>query len=377
MRNILIIGAGAAGTFAALTSAVEYPSARVILTEKSHQPLAKVRISGGGRCNVTTSEIEPKRLSSNYPRGERELLGPFHRFGPADMITWLAERGVKLKTEPDGRMFPVTDSSQTIIDCFLDEAKKLGVELQLGVRFSELPLEEYDAVLLATGSSPQGHRLAESVGHNVTPLAPSLFSLNIPDESLHALSGTSLENAQVSLPEIELKQTGPLLVTHWGFSGPAALKLSAWGALKLKELNYRTPLLVNWAPGHILKKQPNKSLIASRPEGLSKRLWSYILNRAGVESEKLWAHLGKKGEAKLEEVLHRDRYQIEGRTTNKDEFVTCGGVDLKEVDMRTMRSKIVPNLYFAGEVLNIDAVTGGFNFQAAWTTGWLAAQAML
>lgn len=342
MRNYLIIGAGAAGTFAAANLAQLDKTAKVVLAEKTRKALSKVRISGGGRCNVTTSEENPQRLVLNYPRGHRELLGPFHRFGPKEMVQWLEERGVRLKTEADGRMFPVTDSSQTIIDALMGEALKNGVQVEYEARFDTLPLDEYDAVLLATGSSSQGHRLAESVGHTITPLAPSLFTFNVPDPALHALAGTTLR-ARLTLPELNLSETGPLLITHWGFSGPAALKLSAWGAEKLHALNYRTKLVVDWAP--------------EETSGLTKRLKRYLAERG-------------------ESALHADEYTIEGRTTNKDEFVTCGGVELKEVDMRTMRSKIVPNLYFAGEVLNIDAVTGGFNFQAAWTTAWHAAHAM-
>jgi predicted Rossmann fold flavoprotein len=323
MGEIAIIGGGAAGFFAALAAKEHNPEAKVAIYEKGSQLLSKVRISGGGRCNVTHACFEPKELVKNYPRGSKELLGPFHHFGPRETVEWFEGRGVKLKTEADGRMFPVTDSSQTIIDCLMNEAERLGVEIHLKARIESL--DQFERVVLATGGSRQGHQLAVDAGHTIQEPVPSLFTFNIGGFDLADLAGVSVPEATVRLSK-ELVATGPLLITHWGFSGPAVLRLSAWGARFLHERGYSAELQVEW------------------PEQLPRRL---------------------RGRQK-------ETYQIEGKTTHKAEFVTCGGVTLSEVDFRTMESKKRPGLHFAGEVLDIDGITGGFNFQNAWTTGYLA-----
>lgn len=328
MEKCVVIGAGAAGCFAALACAEAYPRAKVIILEKTQQPLAKVRVSGGGRCNVTHACFDPKTLCQHYPRGHKELLGPFHRFQPTDTIEWFKERGIQLKTERDGRMFPTTDRSETIINCFLDEIKKRGIDLQLGVKVESLP--EADAIILATGSSRRGHAFAQSLGHTIIPPVPSLFSFNVPSSPLLNLAGVAAPEATVWLEGGSRKETGPIMITHWGFSGPAVLKLSAWEARFLHEKKYHATCVIEWNGA------------------LPKRLRKFL------------------------EKNPCDRFQIEGKTTYKKEFVTCGGVCLKEVNFKTMESRVRPGLYFAGEILDIDGVTGGFNFQNAWTTGWIA-----
>ena len=325
MEKCIVIGAGAAGCFAALHFAEHHPKAHVVILEKTQVPLAKVRISGGGRCNVTHACFDPKTLCTYYPRGHQELLGPFHHFQPLDTIAWFKERGVELKTEKDGRMFPTTDRSETIIDCFLGEIEKKGIELRLGEKIDHLP--EADRVILATGSVPKGHALAKAAGHTIISPVPSLFSFNVPSSPLLNLSGVAVQEATVWIEGGSREEKGPVLVTHWGFSGPAILKLSAWEARFLHAQNYNATLVIEWG------------------DALPKRL-----RRAKPPS----------------------RFHIEGKTTYKKEFVTCGGVDLKEVNFKTMESRLQPGLHFAGEILDIDGVTGGFNFQNAWTTGALA-----
>ena len=339
---ITVIGGGAAGIFAALAAKKRAPHIPVVVLEKTAVLLSKVKISGGGRCNVTHACFDPKKLIENYPRGGQELLGPFHRFQPQDTIDWFEERGVKLKTEPDGRIFPTTDSSSTIINCLLNEAKKLGVEIRLRERIDKPPEGK---LILATGSSLEGYKLAESFGHTIQPPVPSLFTFNVPTSPLKDLSGIATI-AKVTLVGSSFTQTGPLLITHFGFSGPAILKLSAWGARFLHEKNYHAEIEINWLPG-------TKTL-----QELPKNLLKKFKQQPEIQ--------------KLESRLHHDRYQVDGKTTHKEEFVTCGGVTLKEIDFRTMESKLHPGLYFAGEILNIDGITGGFNFQNAWTTGYIA-----
>ncbi len=388
-KEIIVIGAGAAGFFAAITASITLPGVKIGLLEKARATLAKVRISGGGRCNVTHACFDPKELIKNYPRGSKELLGPFYKFQPKDMISWLEGEGVQLKTEGDGRMFPITDSSETIIAALTNAAKRGEVDL-----INEISIESitpFDGgfllntdrgqiktkkLILATGSAPQGHRLAEQLGHTLTPLAPSLFSLNVPTSPLLDLSGIAVEDVEVSIVGKKLNQRGPILLTHWGFSGPAILKLSAWGARSLKEVDYQATLQINWAPDlgsfasqmDILRKEkPSKRAslqdFTTLPKKLSERLFP---------ENKIYAQLTKADCAEMEEVLLRSTFQISGKTTYKQEFVTCGGVSLKEVDFQTMESKLCKGLYFAGEILDIDGVTGGFNFQNAWTTGYLA-----
>ncbi|MEZ5315513.1 MAG: aminoacetone oxidase family FAD-binding enzyme [Chlamydiales bacterium] len=325
MEECAVIGAGAAGCFAAITCAETYPAAKIRIFEKSPQPLNKVRISGGGRCNVTHACFNPNILCHYYPRGYKELLGPFHRFGPINTLEWFKRRGVELKTERDGRMFPVTDRSETIISCLLGQIQEKGIELHLGVNIDDFP--KADAVILATGSSRWGYQIAKKLGHTIVPPIPSLFSFNIPNFPLIHLAGVVAPHATVWLEGRKSQEQGPLLITHWGLSGPPILKLSAREALFLSENHYRAMVMVEWG------------------EGLPKRL--------------------------KKENPH-DRFEMQGKTSYKKEFVTCGGIELKEVNFKTMESRIHPRLFFAGEILNIDGFTGGFNFQNAWTTGWIA-----
>lgn len=386
-NRCVVIGGGAAGIFAALKAKEENPSLSVIVLEKSAVFLSKVRISGGGRCNVTHACFDPQKLIQNYPRGGKELLGPFHRFGPKDTVEWFESQGVSLKTEADGRMFPVSNRSQTIIDALLKDVQDKGVELrirqhittieysdeQFHVRLREGETLDCQFLILATGSSSEGHRYVQSLGHTLQPPVPSLFTFNVPTSPLSGLSGVAVEDVVVSLPEISMQQRGPLLITHFGFSGPAALKLSAWAARELHAKNYQTTIQINWAPHEdfkaYLKKHPAKTVGQLTPSYIPKNLWKTLLM---PWIDKKVANLSTHALNDICQKLHKDSYAMDGKTTHKEEFVTCGGITLNEVDFRTMQSKRIPHLFFAGEVLNIDGVTGGFNFQNAWTTGFLA-----
>lgn len=397
--KIVILGGGAAGFFAAITAKRKNPEADVIILEKTMQLLSKVRISGGGRCNVTHHCFDPKELCKNYPRGGRELLGPFHFFGPKDTVAFFEERKVFLKAEEDGRMFPISDSSEDIIDCLVKEAQDLGVEIRLKAAIHVIEAREEgfyiflgedsivaDALLLATGSNKMGYEIAKSFAHTVQEPVPSLFTLNIPKFALEELSGVVAPNAEVHVKDRKVTQKGPLLITHFGFSGPAALKLSAWEARFFCEKNYQVTLLVNWTGKSSkqvyeellsLKKEHSlKSLYSIALFDLPKNLWKLLLEKAGFVKEEVLNRSSDKKLQLLAEKLTKDAYHIEGKTTNKSEFVTCGGVTLSEVNFKTMESKVCKNLFFAGEVLDIDAVTGGFNFQSAWTTGYLAGISM-
>jgi len=401
--RVVIAGGGAAGFFAALACAEANPKASVQIFERAPEVLAKVRVSGGGRCNVTHACFEPEELVKNYPRGGRELLGPFHRFQPRDTVAWFEERGVKLKTEDDGRMFPVTDSSQTIIDCLLNETKRLGVKVRKGCGIAEI-LKKHDAfnvwltedgmiecdrLLLATGGTrgSKGHGLAESLGHTLSPPVPSLFTFHVDDPRVHALAGISVPNARVKIPGTDLEESGPLLITHWGLSGPSILKASAWGARLLAERDYKFPLQIQWVADHDHKQMMNvihdarmhysrKHVALWSPVGIPQRLWERLVTAASINPDITWNTLSKTGAIALAHEVCAGEYKVAGKTMFKEEFVTCGGVVLKEVDFRTMESRVCTGLHLAGEVLDIDAVTGGFNFQSAWTTGWLAGQAM-
>lgn len=382
--KIAVIGGGAAGFFAALAAKESNPKAEVLLLEKSAKLLSKVRISGGGRCNVTHACFDPKELIQNYPRGSKELLGPFHRFGPRDAIEWFKARGVILKTEKDGRMFPVTDSSETIIHCFFEEAKKLGVKISTQTKLQSIQKVEngfeldnnffVDRVILATGSSKSGWEFAKSFGHTIQTPVPSLFTFNVPSFPLVHLAGVSVQSAKLTLEGSRLEQEGPLLITHWGFSGPVALKLSAFGAKFLAEKKYAASLIIDWLPEFtveqlrlLIEKERTKKLENLRITSLPKSLWKEFCQRIDLSRP-----LSNSTILKLCKMLKNDRYEVRGKTTNKEEFVTCGGVTLSEVHFKTMESKLCKNLYFCGEILDIDGVTGGFNFQNAWTTGWIA-----
>ena len=412
MRNteIVVIGGGAAGFFGAIHAA-QFPHTSVTLIEAGRQPLAKVRVSGGGRCNVTHHCFEPSQLVQNYPRGGKALRGAFSRFQPLDVVRWFNAEGVKLKTEADGRMFPVTDDSETIVEALMFAAKKAGVVIftnvlvqkveYLGTNKFDITLKNRenllcDRLLLATGSSPSGYAIARSLGHELEPPVPSLFTFNIKDSKLHELAGVSVNPAIVKLissinsekkksSRNQLEQSGALLITHWGLSGPAVLKLSAWAARELYECNYQAKLAVNWIPSlkveavkQILLSaktdQPKKFISNYCPVDVSLRLWEYLLDKAEVEPEKRWADVSNKAIQQITNVLTASEYAIAGKGVFKDEFVTCGGVRLQDVNFQTMESKICSGLFFAGEILDIDGVTGGFNFQNAWTTAWIAAQ---
>jgi predicted Rossmann fold flavoprotein len=401
----IAIGGGAAGFFAAIAVAEGMPNSTVLILEAGKEPLAKVRISGGGRCNVTHACFDPQRLVAAYPRGGKALRGAFTRFQPQDTIDWFRRRGVELKTEADGRMFPTTDDSATIVDCLMAAARSAGVKIwtQARVRSITKPDDRFsveladgrilvaDRILLATGSSPQGYRWVRDLGHHVIPPIPSLFAFQIKDPELLALAGVSAKNVAVKLAEAGKEvpsQSGDILITHWGLSGPAILKLSAWGSRFLSKQNYRSKLIINWLPTSSPDKLskifqdlrlqiPQKSIRNNCPVIIPQRLWIYMLERSQIDLERRWSELSNKGIDRLIAELLRGEYSISGKGQFKEEFVTCGGVDLKEVDFKTMSSKICPNLFFAGEILDIDAITGGYNFQSAWTTAFLASQGII
>jgi len=402
-RRVVIVGGGAAGFFAAITCAENAPGAEVIILEKTAHFLSKVRISGGGRCNVTHACFDVRALTARYPRGKRALIAPFHRFQASDTVAWFESRGVKLKTESDGRMFPTTDSSQTIIDCLLQEARGAGAKLftnrgvervsktdeRFELTFSNGESLSCDRLLLAIGGcrTPALGQLAVSLGHTLEPPVPSLFTFHIDTPWLRELAGVSLESVEASVPDCGLRERGALLITHWGLSGPAILRLSAWGARLLHDFNYQFALHVNWLPQlHVealntefqsrRKSQPAKLVVNTPIAPLPARLWEALVLASGVMRETRWSALSRSAQHRLVQQLLRTEFRVSGKSLNKDEFVTCGGVRLSEVDFKTMESRICPGLYFAGEVLDIDGITGGFNFQSAWTTGWIAGQAM-
>lgn len=401
--DLLIIGGGAAGFFTAINTAHMNRDLKIAILERGKEVLTKVKVSGGGRCNVTHAEFMPDELVKKYPRGEKELLGPFHRFMTGDTITWFEERGVALKIEEDGRMFPISDSSQTIIDCFMNETKRLGIEIlkqravkAIGKGNSHWEVETSAAVysaskvVIATGSNPKIWKLLEDLGHTIVPPVPSLFTFNINDKRITNLSGIATE-ASVTILDDEgkalLSSDGPLLITHWGMSGPAILKLSAWGARVLKPMNYKFMIRVNWVPDSTadvltdmmktLKLEIARKKVSGTAQfGLPKRLWNSMVGASGIDDDETWADITKEKIAELVNEITGGMYQVDGKSTFKEEFVTAGGVELKEINFKTFESKLLPGMFFAGEVLNIDAITGGFNFQNAWTGGYLAAKAI-
>jgi predicted Rossmann fold flavoprotein len=401
--RIAVLGGGAAGFFAAITCAEALGKAgSVTLFEATPHLLAKVRISGGGRCNLTHSCFEPAELVKKYPRGGRELLGAFHRFQPRDTIEWFASRGVATKTEEDGRMFPVTDDSATIVDCLTSAAARAGVNIRLStavrsaVKQGETfqltlgtgSIEEFDRVIIATGGnkSSGGLAIAESFGHSIVAPVPSLFTFHITDPRLSDLAGISVENAVVTAPGTKLKTDGPVLITHAGLSGPGILKLSAWGAREFAEQDYAFPVSLNWVPPHtrdtlikalsvVREQNARKQVTTFSPIAMPQRLWERFVIAAGIPTTTPWAHVSNPALQTLATQLTAAEFKVDGKSMFKDEFVTCGGVKLSEVDFKTMESRKCPGLHFAGEVLDIDGVTGGFNFQNAWTTGYLAGSA--
>lgn len=401
--RVIIVGGGAAGFFTAITCAEANPEVHVVLLERTASFLSKVRISGGGRCNVTNRMSDPKELSQNYPRGRSALVGPFHTFTSRNTVEWFESRGVTLKVEADGRVFPTTDSSQTIIDCLTQAAERAGVELRrnCGVQnvkrvdeFFELELSNgetlrCDKLMLATGGcrTPAAGQLAVALGHTLEPPVPSLFTFHIGVSWLRDLAGISVPSVQVSVPTAKLKEQGPLLITHSGVSGPAILRLSAWGARALHAVDYKFSLQVNWLPhlnaeslgGHLdsqRKSSPSRLVVNSPIVPLAARLWEALVLTADIPRETRWAELSSALRHRLIQQLTRMELPVSGKTLNADEFVTCGGVPLTQVNFKTMESKLCPGLYFGGELLDIDGITGGFNFQSAWTTGWLAGNAM-
>jgi predicted Rossmann fold flavoprotein len=404
-KRIVIVGGGAAAFFAAISCAETNPDLEVAIFERAPQFLSKVKISGGGRCNVTHGCQDTRLMAEQYPRGENVLVPLLHRFSPNDTENWFKSRGVDLKVEADGRMFPLSDSSQTVIDCFLGEAERLGIKLLSRASIeciernpdggfdlsfsSKARTFSYGKVLIATGGcrSPGSVTLLESLGHRVNPPVPSLFSFHIETDWLNALAGISLPAVEASVSGTKLRERGPLLITHNGLSGPVILRLSAWGARVLHDLDYHFDIQIKWLPElsddeirgqfrSLRESHPNRHVTNSPLGSIPARLWSELIRRSGIDSTVKWTTLSRDQMHSLVENLSRTRLPVTGKSLNKDEFVTCGGVNLREIDPKTMESRITRGLFFAGEVLDIDGITGGFNFQAAWTTGWIAGKAM-
>jgi predicted Rossmann fold flavoprotein len=418
MYDVLIIGGGAAGFFAAIHIAEENPKLKILLLERGKEVLTKVKVSGGGRCNVTHAEFDPGELVSHYPRGEKELLGPFHTFCSGDTIAFFEARGVPLKIEEDGRMFPVSNSSQTIIDCFMGEVDRLGVTILMsssvtGITKSENGFtvqsikKEFQAekILVATGSNPKIWKMLEDLGHSIVPPVPSLFTFNIKDDRIAGIPGVSTHASVEVLPptpvdskvnialkskvaqQLSLQSEGPLLITHCGMSGPAILKLSAWGARILSDYKYKFKIRVNWLPAYheggvyqqlldIKDIEAKKTILRTNAFDIPKRLWINLVKAAGISDSTKWADVSKNDLQELTGQLTGSEFMVDGKSTFKEEFVTAGGIDLKEINFKTYESKITPGLYFAGEVMNVDAITGGFNFQNAWTGAFIAAKAI-
>ncbi|MCO6501375.1 MAG: NAD(P)/FAD-dependent oxidoreductase [Vicingus serpentipes] len=399
--DVLIVGAGASGVFAAINVANQHPHLNILIIEKTSKPLSKVKVSGGGRCNVTHACFDPKELIKYYPRGNKELLSAFYQFQPGDIIEWFEQRGVTLKIEEDGRMFPITDNSQTIIDCFLKEIQSHNIQIHYQTSLQKIEtkkdgfivrtnVNEYECkqLLIASGgiSKLEQGKVLSDLGHQIITPAPSLFTFNLPNNAITQLQGVVCE-AEVQIMDTKFIEQGPLLITHWGMSGPAILKLSSWGARYLQEKNYQFRFQVNWLPNHSLDSvvqhlekikttNGSKKVINQLDVDVPKKLKFYLLEKAGFNNELRWAEINKNQLQQLATILTSDIYEANGKTTFKQEFVSCGGVKLNEVNFKTMESKIVPNLYFSGEILDIDALTGGFNFQAAWTTAWIVAKNM-
>lgn len=395
MKQIIIIGGGAAGFFCA--SNLDEKKYKITILEQNSDVLQKVKISGGGRCNVTHACFDPRELVRFYPRGNKELLSVFTKFQPGDTMEWFDQRNVPLKIENDNRTFPESNSSQTIINTFLNEVQKKNVVVQTKCSVKEIERQnekyfvktnsgdfEADYIVYTTGSSPKSLKIIENLGHKIVDLVPSLFTFNIKDDLLKDLPGTSFENVGISIPKLKTDESGPLLITHWGLSGPAVLKISAWEAISLAKLKYNFEIEVNFVSVAIEEAEeifqnfkqsnPKKTIGQSKIFDITNRFWQKILEISKVDLNKQVANISGKEMQKILENLCKKKFQVTGKSTFKDEFVTAGGVDLKEINFKNMSSKLLPNFYIAGEVLNIDAVTGGFNFQACWSEGWLIAQ---
>ena len=398
-KKIGVIGGGAAGFFAALSVKEHHPDHEVILFEKTSKVLSKVKVSGGGRCNLTHNCSDIAKLCEAYPRGGKKLKSLFYQFNTTDTIAWFESRGVAIKTEKDGRMFPVSDQSQSIIDCLVTEMTRLKVALRLGhsitkmeqegqywkLEFADAESQNFDAVIIATGGSAKlkGFDWLSRLGHSIVPPIPSLFTFNMPNEPIKVLMGLVVENARVKIKDTKIQTQGPLLITHWGMSGPAILKASSFGARELSERDYNFEIQINWVDQtntELLFEQlqefsqlhPQKGIGNQKAFPLPNRLWNFLLQKAAIPTDRKWIEIGKKKFRQLAALLTQDSYQVAGKTTFKEEFVTCGGVDLSEIDLKTMQSKKLSNLYFAGEVIDVDAITGGYNFQAAWSGGYCA-----
>lgn len=395
MKQIIIIGGGAAGFFcAANLDATQY---KITILEQNSDVLQKVKISGGGRCNVTHACFDPRELVQFYPRGNKELLSVFTRFQPGDTMEWFENRKVSLKIENDNRVFPESNSSQTIINAMLEEIRNKNVEVKTKCSVKEIEKQdekyvvktslgdfEADYVIYTTGSSPKSLKIIQNLGHKIVDLVPSLFTFNIKDDLLKDLAGTSFEMAETSIPKLKTEESGPLLITHWGLSGPAILKISAWEAVNLAKMKYNFEIEVNFISRSIddaeelfqqfKQSNPKKTIGQSKIFEITNRFWQKILEVSNIDFNKQAANISKKEMDRMIENLCKKKFQVTGKSTFKDEFVTAGGVDLKEINFKNMSSKILPNFYIAGEVLNIDAVTGGFNFQACWSEAWLIAQ---
>ncbi|WP_374174719.1 NAD(P)/FAD-dependent oxidoreductase [Flavobacterium tructae] len=397
--DIIIVGGGAAGFFTAINIAEKNPKLKIAILERGKEVLSKVRVSGGGRCNVTHACFEPNELVKFYPRGEKELRGPFHQFCSGDTIEWFEKHGVELKIEEDGRMFPVSNSSQTIIDCFLRATEKLGIKVLTGQSVQSIFKKEdcwkidtqnenfaAEKLVMATGSNPKIWEMLQTQGHAIVSPVPSLFTFNIKDPRIKELPGVAAQ-VTVTVKDTKLESTGPLLITHWGMSGPAVLKLSAWGARILHDKNYQFTIFVNWLNDvdtedaeKILKdlkqEHAKKAVSKKSPFDFPNRLWESLVLASSIDTETKWADLSKNQLQQLASQLTEAKFQVNGKSTFKEEFVTAGGIDLKEVNFKTMESKLHENLYFAGEIVNIDAITGGFNFQNAWTSGFILANSI-
>lgn len=400
MKKFIVIGGGAAGFFAAINAAEMNSELEVIILEGGNDVLQKVKVSGGGRCNITNACFTPNELIEFYPRGKKELRGPFHQFMTGDTMEWFESRGIPLKIEDDNRIFPASNSSQTIINCFIDSAHKAGVKVLKSTRVNGIgkyhekykittseAIFEADYLLVASGSNAKVWSMVKSLGHTISQPVPSLFTFNIKNEILNEIPGISVPNASVKVVNSKLTEQGPLLITHWGLSGPGILKLSAWGALELYNKGYQFEIEVNWLSKKYesvlekLKSEKKKNakkqvILRSVFEEVSKRLWFKFVKAAQISETSQWAQLSNKQLENLASLLTKCRFQVNGKSTFKDEFVTAGGIDLKEIDFKRFESKLHKNLFFAGEVLNIDAITGGFNFQNAWTGAWIVANAV-
>ncbi|MEO1054441.1 MAG: NAD(P)/FAD-dependent oxidoreductase [Bacteroidota bacterium] len=400
-KRVIICGGGAAGFFAAINIAEKHPDYRITILEKSNKVLSKVKISGGGRCNVTNARSVPSELVQFYPRGEKKLYKSFSRFSTDDMVDWLEKHGVNTKAEDDLRMFPVTDSSQTIIDCFLRYIRKYGIELIKNTGVTNIEKQEQqwrlttqngtsykaDVVVMATGSSNASWNMLKQLHFELESPVPSLFTFNIKDERLKMLQGLSFPYVHIKVAGSKLEESGPLLITHWGLSGPAVLKLSAWGARHLAAVQYDFSIIVNLLDGEsydtcrailneLKQSNPKKKLVNHSWQGIPKRYWEQLLTFCQIPESTIFGQLSKKQINRITEELTQAHFKVKGKSTFKEEFVTCGGVKISEVDLNTMESKKHPGLYFSGEVLNIDALTGGFNFQACWTASWIISESV-